>query len=158
METKKSHSNKTKTFLCESCHYKCSKNNEYIKHLLTPKHIRNACGNIKISVDPYTCKNCNKVYKSRKGLWSHKKICSFSLLQESFTENEIKTETETENENIVIDSSNNHIVELLIKENSDFKNIIMELVKSNTDLQKQMVDVCKNIQPTTINNNNNNNY
>ena len=38
--------------------------------------------------------------------------------------------------------------------------MIMELVKSNNDLQKQMVDVCQKIQPgnTTINNTNTNSH
>ena len=37
----------------------------------------------------------------------------------------------------------------------DFKNIILDLMKNNGDLQKQMLDVCKNSN-MTINNNNNN--
>jgi len=31
----------------------------------------------------------------------------------------------------------------LIIDNKDFKNMIMELVKSNNDLQKQMIEICK---------------
>ena len=44
---------------------------------------------------------------------------------------------------------------MLINEHIDFKNILIELVKSNTELQKQMLEVCKN-RNTTINSNNNN--
>ena len=36
------------------------------------------------------------------------------------------------------------------------KTLILELVKSNSDLQKQMIEVCKNSSNTIINNNNNN--
>ena len=43
---------------------------------------------------------------------------------------------------------------LLIKENTDFKNVMLDLVKSNTDLQKQLVEVCKNTS-NTINSHNN---
>ena len=78
-------------------------------------------------------------------------------------------------EKVLIDvnnTSNNDRVQLLIREHSDFKKensdikkenlefktIIMDLVKSNTELQKQMLEVCKNIQSTstttTINSNN----
>ena len=46
------------------------------------------------------------------------------------------------------------IVDVLLKENLDFKNIILDLVKSNTDLQKQMLEVCKQSGGNTINNNN----
>jgi hypothetical protein len=51
------------------------------------------------------------------------------------------------------------IIELLIKENSDFKHIIMEFMKNSSDMQKQLIDVCKNSNNTNtnINNNNNNN-
>ena len=59
------------------------------------------------------------------------------------------------NENIptTIDASSNEIKTLT--------SLVLGLVKSNNDLQKQMIDVCSKIQPSTINNtnshNNNNN-
>jgi hypothetical protein len=42
------------------------------------------------------------------------------------------------------------------QEQTDYKNLILELVKSNQDLQKQMLEVCKNsgIQNNTINSHN----
>jgi hypothetical protein len=63
------------------------------------------------------------------------------------------------------------IIELLIKENVEFKNIVLEIMKSNLDLQKQhtelqqqnndiqkqLIDVCKNSN-TIINNSNNNSH
>ena len=128
----------------------CSKESDFKKHLLTSKHIKNENGNemeIEVNkiISDFNCEKCNKNYKTNSGLWKHNKICNY------------KTITETENENIVVDSSNNNIINLLIKENSDFKHIIMDLVKSNTDLQKQMVDVYQKIQPSSITNNNNTN-
>ena len=45
-------------------------------------------------------------------------------------------------------------MELLIKETNEFKNIVLELMKSNQDLQKQMLEVCKNSN-THINSHNN---
>ena len=133
-------------FDCEKCDFKCYKKSNYDKHLLTQKH-KNVYEYLqdKMPNKIFECE-CGKVYNYRQSLYVHKKTCINNPIIPS-----------TINENIVVDSSNNHIVQLLIKENSDFKNIIMELVKSNTDLQKQMIDVCKNIQPTTINNSNNNN-
>jgi len=116
-------------FTCECCAYNCSKNSEYIKHLLTAKHIGNASGNAK-NISTYTCNFCNKIYKSRKGLWGHNKTCN-SIIKE---------------ENVIIQN-----------EPEDFKNLtsmVMELMKSNSDLQKQMVEMCKN---NTGNNNINNN-
>ena len=44
---------------------------------------------------------------------------------------------------------NGPIEETLI--NKDFKNLILERMKSNTDLQKQMLEVCKNSNSNTTN-------
>jgi len=46
------------------------------------------------------------------------------------------------------------MIELLINENKDFKNIILELVKNNGDLQKQMMEVCSKGSNSMINSNN----
>jgi hypothetical protein len=82
------------------------------------------------------------VYKSRNGLWKHSKTCEPKELNE-----------------------NTEMITLFIKENSDFKNLILDMVKNNSDLQKQnqelqkqVLDVCQNIKPATINNNNNNSH
>ena len=48
------------------------------------------------------------------------------------------------------------MINLLIKENIDFKNIILDLVKNNGDLQKQMLDGYKSGNTTNINNNSHN--
>ncbi len=109
-------------FICECCNYMCSKNSEYIKHLLTAKHIGNASGNAKNIVN-YTCKKCNKIYKSRKGLWGHNKVCNSIV-------------SDIKEENIIIENSSDEFKTLT--------SMVMELVKSNTEMQKQMVDMCKN--------------
>jgi hypothetical protein len=49
------------------------------------------------------------------------------------------------------------MVELLIKENSDFKSLMLEMMKSNKDLHKQMLEVCKNSNNTITHNNNSHN-
>jgi hypothetical protein len=159
-----------KKFNCECCDYVCGKNSEYIRHLLTKKHIGNASGNKKITT--IKCNFCNKIYKSKKGLWGHNKVCSKG------TENKIIPDEPISGESISgasisgasisgasisgasISGASNNIIELLLNENKDFKNMILELVKSNNELQKQMVDVCQKIQPgnnTTINTNSHNN-
>ena len=141
----------TDKYVCAICDTKCSRASEWKRHILTRKHITNVSGSKEevsnITVD-HICSKCNKKYQTSGGLWKHKKNC-----------NEKK---EVLPENVIVqDSSNNDIIQVLIKENSDFKNIIMEmlksnndLVKNNTDLQKQMLDVCQKMQSSnTINNN-----
>lgn len=121
-------------FNCNACEYKCSKNSDFNRHLMTRKHIGNVSGNAKIADKNIQCTNCNKIYKSNKGLWSHKKRCNLE-------------------ENIVI--KENSIKETQKIEKNDIKaltEIVMDLVKSNHGLQTQMLELCKN---TNINNTNN---
>ena len=140
--------NSPKKFVCNCCDYKCSKKGDYNKHLLSNKHKSNEDGskcNIKFSIADMSCNKCNKLYKSRVGLWRHKKMCIDK-------EEEIYLPIE----NSVLDSSSNEIKILT--------NLVLEIVKSNNELQKQnkelqkqVLDVCQKIQPitTTINNNSN---
>lgn len=135
-------------FICESCDFNCSKQSNYDSHLLTGKHLRyvNVTNGINISpknaADANTCE-CGKKYTHYSGLWRHKKTCNFMP---------IKAEPAAQANNT------NQMIELLIKENSDFKGIIVELVRSNADLQKQMMEVCKSIQPSNITTNNSNSH
>lgn len=110
-------------FNCLSCKFKTNKKCSYDSHLLTKKHI-----NIdKCSIENnFECKNCNKKYKSKAGLWKHKKNCIEK-------KEEIKIET-TEN-NTLDTNSMNYLINL-VTENSKK---IEELLKNNTT--------------TTINNN-----
>jgi hypothetical protein len=39
---------------------------------------------------------------------------------------------------------------VLIRDNQDFKNVVIDLIKSNTDLQKQMLDICNKFNSTTV--------
>jgi len=136
--------NNANMIICEKCDFKCFKISNYEKHILTRKHI--ATYTIlppTIEILNYSCK-CGKEYKFRQSLHTHKKTCQ-SINQESVNSS-------------IQDSSNNDIIHLLIKENSDFKSMLLDmmknttdLVKNNTDLQKQMLELCKNNNSTTIN-------
>ena len=125
MVTKKS-PNSPKKFECLLCDYSCSKKSDFLKHEMSRKHMERTIGDEKFADKDFTCENCNKIYNSRNGLWKHKKKCS-------------------------IEKENPDIVELLINENKEFKNVIIELLKNNSDLQTKMFDVCKN---SNINSNN----
>ena len=122
-------------FVCEKCAFVCCKQSEWDRHIARPKHIGSTFGNKKTPKNAeIICAACNSSYKHRSGLWKHKKVCN-GVVQEK------------------------EIIDLLIKENSEFKNIVLEMVKSNGDLQKQMIEVCKNSNTIThINNNNNNSH
>lgn len=70
-------------FYCSDCDYYTSRKNDFEKHILTKKHLKKASPNVTKSVTKksqksrkiYSCENCGCEYKSRNGLWRHKKVC-----------------------------------------------------------------------------------
>ncbi len=83
---------------------------------------------IKTRQKNHTCL-CGSTYKFRQGLSSHRKKCTV----------EISSVVESSEE-----KDTHKIVDILIKENSDIKNIMLEIVKSNSELQKQLIEACQN--------------
>jgi len=118
-----------KYFFCEICNYKCSKQCEYNKHILTNKHKNLQNPTIVINTKPYECE-CGKVYKHSSTLYAHKKNCNF--IKEKINETNIGINTDM---------------------NLSDKNLILTLIQQNNELQKQMLEVFKN---GTINTNINN--
>jgi hypothetical protein len=115
---------------CEICDYVTSSKKDYNKHTSTQKHIRNTlatCSNNLATEKSLHCEFCNKPYKDRTGLWRHKKSCYKGEFTE--TNHECKDEP-----------SDKQLIMMLIKENSDLrkeqsdiKELILELVKNGTN-------------------------
>ena len=122
-------------YICDKCDFTCIKKCNYDAHILTRKHFVNTHLMEKpAQPECYKCKLCNKIYQSRVGLWYHAKKCNFIV----------------EEENIIITQT-----ELSVNNTEEVKSLtsmVIELMKSNNELQKQMIEVCKN--STTTNNNN----
>ena len=114
-----------KIFECIKCNYSCSKESDFKKHLLTGKHQLDTTLIKKTRQNNFRC-NCGKTYKFRQGLSVHKKKC-------------------VGDKKLLDPDTNNQIIEMLIKELSSFKNIILDIAKNNSDLQKQFIDISKNI-------------
>jgi hypothetical protein len=146
-----------KKILCEVCHYKCNKESEFKKHINSLKHIKNINENINEKNNIYNidsksnlkCIRCNKQYKTASGIWKHNKTCINLDLSNKLINEDIEEET-------ILDSSMNEFKALtelvieLVKNNT-------ELQKQNQDFQKQVLEICKNNNNTVINSNNNNN-
>ena len=149
-------------FVCEECDYVTSKKSSYAKHLTTLKHV-NTINTMKyndksnfIKEKEYICE-CGHKYKHNASLFNHKKKCKKTADVKNKDEgiSEASISGASISEGGISDASSN-IIQLLIKESSEFKNIILEMVKSNTDIQKQMLDVCKNSN-SVVNTNSHNN-
>jgi len=149
-------------FVCSMCDYITSRESQYIRHLSTAKHQKITNGNNDGSekFGQLTCKQCFQTFKYRSGLSRHSKKCSPK--QEPTEETPIETSEETP-----IETSQpppmmpdmNVFIELL-KQNQEFKELMIEQSKQNQELQKQLIEATKaggsHIEnQTNINNNNN---
>jgi len=118
-------------FTCELCYYFTSSSKDYNKHIKTNKHLGNTLATDGNQKNPkkeaiFKCDYCDNQYSDRSGLWKHKQKC----IQKN-------THNDTQHNN-TNDNENNDLIHYLMNENKELKNIIIE--------------VCKNIQPTNINN------
>ena len=104
-------------YYCKTCNYNTSKKSSFDKHVDSNKHKNNEMTTnnnglvAKLCSSKYTCKKCEKNFNDRAGLWRHNKKCS-----ENETTNEIQELKE--------------FMKYLMKENSEMKNIVMEIVKT----------------------------
>ena len=95
----------------------------------------------------FTCK-CGKNYVNNSGLWKHAKKCNINNI-------EIKEITEQNMFDKEIDLK--QLILEIFKSNNEMQKQQFELQKQTNELQKQMIEVCKNNSINTINSHNNNN-
>ena len=120
----------SENFYCDFCDYITARKSQFDRHMLTPKHkntYKILTNTYTESSGPFFTCGCGKKYKHRQSLFNHKKKC-------------------TNSQELISINKNNQLVEYLMKENSEFKNIILEALKSGS------VNNSNNI----INNNSNN--
>lgn len=145
-------------FRCENCDYSTSKKSNITNHYASAKHKKSIIGNefqAFLSSD-FCCNVCNKIYKDASGLWRHNKKCQ-GLKKEEETkenkenkenketkENKENKETKEINENNLEGLADKELIRMIIKENSEFKNMMFEIMK--------------NVQPNNITNNTNNSH
>jgi hypothetical protein len=110
-------------YSCEKCNYITVRKFNYEEHLLTSKHQKSITINeipviqVKSSNHNFHCQICNKVYKDNSGLWRHKKKCI------AVTNDDSQGQT---------NEKKDEIINILLKENQDFKNLILEIIKKDT--------------------------
>jgi len=121
-------------FFCKNCDYITCRKSQYDRHLLTSKHLigkkngKNDNEKVQKVQEPFAC-SCGKNYKHLSGLSRHKKQCN-------------------KNKECPTKEPNNVILELL-KQNQEFKELIIEQ-------NKQIVELASKVGANTINNTTNN--
>jgi hypothetical protein len=146
---------KSSKYSCCDCNYNTCNKKDFAKHLRTIKHIsvtnpKNP--NEKIPKNPLTIKyvcECGKIYSHQSSLCTHKKKCNINNIKEINT----TMESNDTNENLSKEYSQvsldkNDFIKYLMKENSEFKEMLLEQ-------NKMIVKVCeKNSVVNNVNSNN----
>ena len=119
----------SKNFVCQTCDFKCSKKGDWNRHILSSKHknVDKMLTNVDADdIKPYKCE-CGKIYKHRQSLYVHKQTC--------VTKDEINKELHDKD-----------LIDYLLKENSEFKEMLLEQ-------NKMMMELAKTSQTNNSNNN-----
>jgi hypothetical protein len=120
MEQKKREKNEH-LFECNNCNYICRYLSDWERHILTAKHKRNYLemeeNNVLNNTDNiYDCL-CGKKYSTKSGLWKHKQKCNCKNNNDDMPKKE-------------------DLLNFLMKENSEFKNLLVEQHKMFMDMMK----------------------
>ncbi len=139
-----------KNIKCDYCDFKCFKQSNFDKHILTPKHknnekrykmiLKNAEENLEFA-QLFSCE-CGNIYKHYSGLWRHKKKC-----QKQNEINEVVLEEINEDGNNI----SPELILNIIQQNQEFKDLLIEQNKIIIEISKNNTNISN-----TINNNSNN--
>jgi len=134
---------------CDICNVYTNNKKDYNKHILTAKHKKRMISNTFVTdnfpIPPIQiCDKCNKSYKSRVGLWRHKKKCSPPTPLSIPAEPELSNSFIPTHPDGPIDM---HMIVELLKQNQEFKELIIEQ-------NKYMIELASKAGNTNTNNNN----
>ncbi len=159
----------TEKFTCKHCNITCSRESEWNRHIITRKHKVSVSGsNLEVIGDKrkrqHKCSRCSKNYDTSGGLWKHQKKCIFNepicnepicnepicnepICNEPICNEPLAPLPETTKSSDDVKILNSIVIEL-IKTNN-------ELQKQNTEIQKQMLEAFKHSGNTIHNNSHN---
>ena len=115
--------NSATKYFCKICDYKTSRKFNFDTHLNSSRHCeiskKEIFGNEiqqKFSKIQQLCEKCNKEFKTSSGLWKHKQKCNSTHLNHSTS----------------IEPSDKELIMMLIKENSELKNMMIKVLENGT--------------------------
>jgi hypothetical protein len=115
-------------FFCHICNFKTVRKSNYNTHLMTPKHQR-IMNNIDTTlIENHQCE-CGKSFKYKSGLCKHKHKCHI-----------INSNTVVEIQNDLLDGKNTSY-----NSNSMDTTIVIELLKQNQEFKELMVEQSKQL-------------
>ena len=110
-------------FYCDKCDFTCCKKYSWNRHISTSKHNMEIFGNeMEIKKGKkgqnFACQKCDKKFQTNAGLWKHNKICILDTNINIINNDEL---------------SEKELMMMILKDNSELKNIIFEVVKNGTN-------------------------
>jgi len=135
-------------FICNYCDFKCSKESNFSAHLLTAKHkkrykmIQKDTKKMPENAEAQYICECGKIFGYHSGLWRHKKKCKKYVTKNEYNKDskrkqdqELEKEHEKELEKLVNahnEPTDREMMMMLIKDNSEMKKMMMEIIKNGT--------------------------
>jgi len=136
---------------CDKCDYTTSQKSSYVKHILSAKHKMDTSKlqvAQKVATHHHICE-CGKKYRYSQGLSKHKRGCNYKIVEQPVATEEIVVKDRRLNNEVIID---------IIRENQEFRNMLLEQQKENKELMSKMIEIAQTQLPvpsTIINNQNN---
>ena len=134
-------------FVCEKCHFTCSRKSQYDRHLSTRKHmmdskmIENDSSLVPNSSNEFKCE-CGKSYKWDSGYYRHKKKCNYG-------KNKIIESKQSNNMVSTTDMNNPVLLEKMFA-------MFTQMVTQNQDFMTNVIGKVQGITNNTMNNTMNN--
>jgi hypothetical protein len=121
-----------KTYECIKCNFKCSKQSDWNRHIMTRKHYCeiNAKQHEALTISSHKCKFCNDMFNSRTTLWRHTSRCKANQI--------IITNTTSETISSFMNNIN-RLIEQQMTANNEFNKMMIEQTN-------QMLELAKNTQ------------
>jgi len=134
----------TNKYNCDKCNFKCSKKSNYDIHLTTIKHnayentYNNAAFHARTNCTDklYICK-CGKTYKHRQSLYTHTKVCD--EIHSNDGSNQTTPDSTVTSIPLPPQFDAALVIELL-KQNQEFKEIMLEQSRQMAEHQNQMAE------------------
>ena len=133
--------NSAPKYYCNFCDYKTCKKSNYDSHILSAKHKKVTddykMGQNSAEIQPkfsqdvkdkFIC-SCGKEYQHRQGLWRHKKNCISDDHSDSNSDSDSDSDS-VSNSDDQKEPTKNELIMMLIKENSEFKNMMMKVLEN----------------------------
>jgi len=122
----------TYKYACEKCDFYSNNKTLFNRHSKTIKHDQSQMETKKHIKTHFSCENCERGFKTKSGLWKHKKICQFTAKQTYDESNE--------------SNESNELTELIsIEENLDYKGMFMKIINENSEMKTLLVEQQKQL-------------